>query len=99
MLRIWDVYPGSWFLSIPDPGSNISNKYHKIKDYFSFEHVKKNMCVNLQRIVILSTQKIVIKLKNMGLGFGIRGPDPQQWWWLKYEAGGQFEILLYKVQN
>jgi hypothetical protein len=56
------------------------------------------MCVNLQRIVILSTQKIVIKLKNMCLGFGIRDPDPQQWWWLKYEAGGQFEILLYKVR-
>ncbi len=55
------------------------------------------MCAT-QRISIPSTQKIVIKLKNMGLGFGIRDPDPQQWWWLKYEAGGQFEILLYKVQ-
>ncbi len=26
VLRIWDVYPGSWFLPIPDPGSKNSNK-------------------------------------------------------------------------
>jgi hypothetical protein len=56
MLRIRDVYPGFWFLSIPDPGSNnsikrggdnffgptifCSHKYHKIVNNFIFEQVK-----------------------------------------------------------
>jgi hypothetical protein len=64
------------------PGSRIQQQQQISQNQrlFYFEQVKKNMCANLQRIVILSTQKIVIKLKNMGLGFRIRDPDPQQWW-------------------
>ncbi len=78
MLRFRDVYPGSWFLSIPDPGSNKSNKrgggkiccptlfcshkYHKIANYFIFEQVKKKNWANSQRIIVLYIEKIVTKL-------------------------------------
>ncbi len=49
-----------------------SHKFHKIENYFSFEVLKK-MCANFQRIIELSTQKILTKLsKYMGLGSGIR---------------------------
>jgi hypothetical protein len=59
VLRIRNVYPGSSFLTIPDPGSNNSNKrdwvkiscptffcshkYHKIDNYFIIEQAKKNI--------------------------------------------------------
>ncbi len=62
VLRVRDVYPGSWFLSIPDPGSNnstkrgggknfcptiyCSHKYHKIVNNIIFEQVKKIFCQN-----------------------------------------------------
>jgi hypothetical protein len=32
VLRIRDVYPGSWFLTIPDPGSQISDLGSRIPD-------------------------------------------------------------------
>ncbi len=34
VLRIRDVYPGSWFLPIPDPGSKNSNKRQGWKFFF-----------------------------------------------------------------
>ncbi len=46
--------------------SNLYNhRYHKIKNYFNFELVKKKMCANLQRIIELSTQKIVIRFSKI----------------------------------
>ncbi len=36
-----------------------SHKYHKIKNYFIVEQVKKKLWANLQRIIDLFTQKIV----------------------------------------
>ncbi len=92
--------PGSWFLSIPDPGSRIpdlgsripdpgsripdlktatkergericcptffcSHKNHKTENYINFELVKRKIWANLQRIIELSTQKIVTKLSKI----------------------------------
>jgi hypothetical protein len=51
-----------------------SHKFHKIKNYFIFEVLKKNIWVSFQIIIDLFTHKFVISSKNMGLGFGI--PDP-----------------------
>ncbi len=46
---------------------------NKIVNYLIFEQVKNKIRANLQRIIVLCTWKIVIKLlKNMGLGSGIR---------------------------
>jgi hypothetical protein len=42
-----------------------SHKNHKTENYINFELVKKNIWVNLQRIIELSTQKIVIKLSKI----------------------------------
>jgi hypothetical protein len=44
-----------------------SHKYHKIENYINFELVKKKIWanLNLQRILELSTQKIVIKLSKI----------------------------------
>ncbi len=80
VLRILDVYPGSWFLPIPDLG-NInkrerwkkiccptlfcSHKFLKIVNYFIFEMPKKNMWASFQRIIELFTQKFVTKLSKI----------------------------------
>jgi hypothetical protein len=55
-----------------------SHKYHKIKNYFIFEQVKKKLWANLQRIIELFNQKIVIKLSKIwvwdpGSGIGFFG--------------------------
>ncbi len=42
-----------------------SNNYHKIKNYFIFEQVKKKLWANLQIIIVLFTQKIVIKISKI----------------------------------
>jgi hypothetical protein len=42
-----------------------SQKNQKLKIYFNFEQVKKKIWANLQRIIELSTQKIVIKLSKV----------------------------------
>ncbi len=81
VLRIRDVYPGSWFLPIPDPGFKKSNKsewmkknllyhfcnhkFHKIENYIIFEMLKKIIWANFQRIKELFTQKIVYKLSKI----------------------------------
>jgi hypothetical protein len=41
VLRIRDVYPGSRFLPIPDPGSKNSYKLNNIEHYYSFDVIKK----------------------------------------------------------
>jgi hypothetical protein len=53
------------------------HKFHKIKNYFSFEVLKKKIWANFQRSLELFTQKIV--LSSHKYGFGIRKkpiPDP-----------------------
>ncbi len=45
VLRIRDVYPGSWFLPIPDPGSRISDPGSKNSN--KRERWKKNLMSNL----------------------------------------------------
>ncbi len=81
--------PGSWFLPIPDPGSNKINKregwkntffgshrFHKIENYFIFKMHKKKIWASFQRFIELFTQKFVTHaLKNMGLGSEIRDPE------------------------
>jgi hypothetical protein len=42
-----------------------SHKYHKIKNYFISEQVKKKLWANLRIIIVLFTQKIVIKLSKL----------------------------------
>jgi hypothetical protein len=64
------------------------HKYNKIKIYFIFEELKKNLWDYLQRIIELFTQTIVIKLSKIWVwdpGSGIwenlfRIPDPQHCW-------------------
>jgi hypothetical protein len=64
VLRIRDVYPGSCFLPIPDPGSRIPDP-KTAKNYFIFEKLKKKIWANFQRIIELFTQKIVTKLSKI----------------------------------
>jgi hypothetical protein len=40
----------------------VAKKFNKIVNYFSFEVLKKKMWGNFQRIIVLFTKKIVIKL-------------------------------------
>ncbi len=62
-----------------------SHKNPKIQNYINFELVKKKIWANLQRILELSTQKIVIKLSKIWVWdpgseknlFRIPDPDPQ----------------------
>ena len=54
-----------------------SHKFHKIKNYFSLEVLKKKIWANFQRIIELFTQKIGTKLLKIWLwdpGSGIRDP-------------------------
>ncbi len=80
VLRIRDVYPGSWFLPIPDPGSKNSNNRgrgekischtffcsHKFHkiELLIFEMLKKKIWANFQRIIELFTQKLVTMLSK-----------------------------------
>jgi hypothetical protein len=55
----------------------LKQKKSKIENYINFELVKKKIWDNLQRIVKLSSQKIVIKLSKIwdwNPGSGIRDP-------------------------
>ncbi len=76
---------------IPDLGSRIhkqqqkrgvkkilfcSHKNHKIENYINFELVKTKILANFQRILELSTQKIVIKLLKISVGIRDPIPDP-----------------------
>ncbi len=89
VLRIPDVYPGSWFLPIPDPGSKnrkkregwkkivvipfCSHKFYKIEIFCYFWNAGKKIWPNFQRIIELFTQKVVTKPSKYG--FGIRDPE------------------------
>jgi hypothetical protein len=71
------IHPGS----LPDPGSNKSTKrgggkfffpsifrshrYHKILDNFVFEQVKKIFLAKTLKIIVLFTQKFVIKISKI----------------------------------
>jgi hypothetical protein len=55
-----------------------SNKYHKIVNNFIFEQVKKIILAKTLRIVVLVTQKFVIKLSKIWVwdpGSEIRDPE------------------------
>jgi hypothetical protein len=68
--------PDPDFLPIPDPKTSLkersekkfvshlfcSHKFHKIKNYFIFEMVKKKTWPSFQRIIELVTQQFVTKL-------------------------------------
>jgi hypothetical protein len=87
VLRIQDVYPGSWILilthsrsrisdprsQISDTGSKNSHKFHKIENYFIFEVLKKKILVSFQRYIELFIHKFVISSQKYG--FGIRDPE------------------------
>ncbi len=70
VLRIQDVYSSGYKNSNKREGCKkisctsclCSHKYHKIKNYFIFEQVKKKLWANLKRIIELFTQKNFIKL-------------------------------------
>jgi hypothetical protein len=59
-----------------------SHKFHKTENYFSFEVLKKKIWANFQKIIELSTQKIVSKFSKIwvwdpGSGKNLfRIPDP-----------------------
>jgi hypothetical protein len=79
VLRIRDVYFGSWILIFY---VSRSHKFHKIENHYSFEMLKKEIWANFQRIIELFTQKIVTKLSKIWVwdpGYGInlfQIPDP-----------------------
>ncbi len=55
-----------------------SHKFHKIVNYFSFEVLKKKIWANFQRIIELSTKKIVkklLKIWSWDTGSEIRDPE------------------------
>ncbi len=86
VLRIRDVYPGSR-IQKPQLKEGVkkfccqtffcSHKFHKIVNHFIFEMMKEKICANFQRILELSTQKIVTKLSKIWVwdpGSEIRDP-------------------------
>ncbi len=89
VLRIWDVYPWSWFLPFPDPGSKnrnkregwknwllylfYSHKFHKI-EFFFWNAYEKNLA-SFHRITELINKKFVTKLSK------IRVWDPRSGIW------------------
>ena len=55
----------------------VATKFNKIRNYFSFEVLKKKIWANFQRIIELFTQKTVTKLSKVWVwdpGFEIRDP-------------------------
>ncbi len=65
VLRIWDVYLGSVYLSISDPGSDHSNKRGGERKIFgqhffglSFEQIKRKILANSKRTEVIFTQKL-----------------------------------------
>jgi hypothetical protein len=55
-----------------------SHKYQIIKNYLIFEPLKKKICANLRRIMVLFTPKNATKLSKIwdwDLGPGIRDPE------------------------
>ncbi len=81
VLRIRDIYPGSWFLPIPDPGSKNSNKREGWKKIcchtffvatnFSKLNIiffliwQRKIWATFQRIIEVFTQIIVTKLSKI----------------------------------
>jgi hypothetical protein len=67
VLRIRDVYPGSWFLPI-QPQQNLTN-FTKLKNYFIFEMLKKKIWVSFQGIIELLFKNLSLSSKKYGFGF------------------------------
>jgi hypothetical protein len=74
VLRIRDVYPGSENSKKEKGGKNVWSylfvaKYHKIKNYFIFEQVKKKLWANLIRTIELFTRirsaTLVLAMENL----------------------------------
>ncbi len=59
MLRIWDVYPGSWFLPFPDPGSRIPEPKTATKD----RSEKKFLVIPFYVATNFTKMKIILVLK------------------------------------
>ncbi len=91
MLRIWDVYPGSRFLPIPDPGSKNSNKregwkkicYHTFFCIHKFHKIEYFFIFEMLKKKIWAIFKELLKflpitfsLSSLKYGFGIRDWDP-----------------------
>jgi hypothetical protein len=89
MLRIRDVYSGSWFLPIPDPGSKNSYKREGKKIYCHTFFVVTNFTKfykfilflkMLKRKIWANFQRIIepftqnLSLSSQKYGFGIRDP-------------------------
>ncbi len=89
VLRIRDVYPGSWFLAVPDPGSKNSNERTGVKknllSYLFFGAInfpKLNYFIfeMLKKKIWANFQRITelfiqkLSLSSQKYGFGIRDP-------------------------
>ncbi len=84
MLRIQDVYPGSWFLPIPDPRSRIPDLGSRIQKQqqkrgwkklaINFTNLKIILFLTFQKIIELFTQKIVTKLSKIWVWDPTSGP-------------------------
>jgi hypothetical protein len=89
VLRIRDVYPGSWFLPIPDPGSKNSNERQGwkkifIKPFFfgaiNFTNLNYFIVEMLKKKILANFQRIVeiftqkLSLSSQKYGFGIQDP-------------------------
>ncbi len=93
VLRIRDVYPGSWFFSIPnpisDPGFRIQQQHQKrrgkiflVLPFFVTTNIIK---LKIIRVIVLFTEKFVNKISKIWVwepGFRVKrapDPDPQHW--------------------
>jgi hypothetical protein len=85
MLRIWDVYPGSWFLSIPDLGSqmlDVSPTFFLKPQislnwnlFYFWTAVEKNLSQFTKNYGIeLFPQKISLRSQKYVLGSWVRDP-------------------------
>ncbi len=89
VLRIRDVYPGSWFLTIPDSGSKNINKregwkkicYHTIFYSHKFHKIENYFIFEMLKKLIWANFQRIIELftqkivnKLSKYGFGIRDP-------------------------
>ncbi len=79
VLRIRDVYPGSWFLSylgsqISDSGSNNSNKRGAEKKIVVLPFFVATIALIYKELWYFLPKIFSLSSKNMGWGFGIRDP-------------------------
>ncbi len=86
MVRIRDVYPGSGFFPIPDPGNQKQQQKRGVKKNFchtflcshKFHKIENYFSFEvLKKKIWANFQRIIelFTLKNMALGSGIRDPE------------------------